>query len=157
MTATKPEVTIRVAGSADAGALRPLFESFFQQHLESSGTEEIAANLERARPVDIVFIALVGGQAAGFASLRLLPMIESKRPHAELSDIFVVESLRRNRVGAALVHAVEGYARERGATRISLLTGFDNDEAQAFYRSLGYENHALAMHKGLAEDLPRRT
>lgn len=154
MSAAGQEVTIRVAGPEDAAELRPLFESSFQQHLESFRTDEIAVNLDRARVVDIVFLAHVNGQAAGFASLRLLPMIEAERPHAELSDLFVAESFRRRGVGAALVHAVEAYARERGATRILLLTGFDNPGAQAFYRSLGFEDHALAMHRGLGPDNP---
>src|SRR5690242_8605460 len=120
MIAKASKISIHVAGREDAASLRPMFESFFQQHLESSRTEEIAANLERARPVDIVFVASVEGHPAGFASLRLIPMIEAQRPHAELSDIFVLESFRRKRVGAALISEVEAYARERGATRLVL-------------------------------------
>ncbi len=157
MRAAEQDVTIRVAGPGDAAELQPLFESPFQQHLESSRTDKIAANLDRARLVDIVFLAHVDRRAAGLASVRLIPMIEAERPHAELSDLFVAESFRRKGVGAALVRAVEAYARERGATQLLLLTGLDNPEAQAFYRSLGFEDHALAMHKALGPDNPPKS
>jgi len=44
---------------------------------------------------------------------------------------------------------VEALALGRGATELVLLTGLNNQEAQAFYRGLGYREAALAMDRPL--------
>jgi len=70
-------------------------------------------------------------------------------PYAELTDLFVEPEARRLGVASRLVKYVEGIARERGASHLVVLTGQNNTEAQAFYRSAGYEEYAVAMRKSL--------
>jgi len=70
-------------------------------------------------------------------------------PYAELTDLFVEPEARRLGVASRLVKYMEGIARERGATHLVVLTGQKNTEAQAFYRSAGYEEYAVAMRKPL--------
>jgi ribosomal protein S18 acetylase RimI-like enzyme len=69
--------------------------------------------------------------------------------YAELTDLFVAEPFRRRGVASALMALVERLAREGGATGMLLITGFDNEGAQAFYRAVGYADFALAMNKSL--------
>lgn len=47
------------------------------------------------------------------------------------------------------MQAAEELARSQGAPAVYLLTGFRNETAQAFYRSLGYADYALAMRRRL--------
>ena len=91
------------------------------------------------------------GKILGFASLRLVPSLDST-PYAELSDLFVAGPYRRQGVGRRLLEFVEKQARERGADRLVLTTGLKNVDAQGFYRASGFVDHALAMKKSLGDD-----
>lgn len=148
MSATA-EITVRLATPDDAASLLPMFESFYGAYFRPKTEQAIRAHLAAASAVDLVLLAEDAGVPVGFASLRLIPQIESDGPHAELSDLFVDEGRRRRGIGRALMVSAERIARERGSPRLVLVTGFDNPEAQAFYRRLGFEDHALQMKKNL--------
>jgi len=79
---------------------------------------------------------------------RVLPAIDPT-PYAEVTDLFVAEGARRQGIGTALLRQCEELARSRGAGNLVLLTGRENREAKAFYKSLGYEDYALALRKSL--------
>ncbi|HZH11067.1 MAG TPA: GNAT family N-acetyltransferase [Microvirga sp.] len=84
-------------------------------------------------------LAFIEGRAVGLACFALL------RPGFRLTgllfvkELFVVQDARGNAVGAALLHWLAAYARDRGATRIDLTTDGGNTGAQAFYERLGAE------------------
>lgn len=48
-----------------------------------------------------------------------------------------------------LMAEAEALARAKGAPAVYLLTGFRKETAQAFYRSIGYGDYALAMRRRL--------
>ena len=102
-----------------------------------------------AHGADTVLIAEEDGVPVGFASLRILPQVESGVPHAELADLFVDETRRRRGTGRALVALAEDFARRRGCRSLELTVGFDNDGARAFYRAAGFSDFALTMKKAL--------
>lgn len=142
-------ITVRAAVPADAPLLLPLFEAFYGRYLDVHDADGIRARLVAAASVDTVLLALSEGHPAGFASLRLLPQIETSRPHAELSDIYVREGDRRRGVGRALMAHAEHLAWEGGCPRMQLTTGLDNDGARAFYRALGYAEFGRTLHREL--------
>lgn len=145
---TLAPLRVRVAAADDATSLLPLFEAFYGDHFHPKTAEAIRAHLTRAAAVDIVILAETGGSAVGFASLRLLPQIESDAPDAELSDIYVDPTRRRMGVGRALIAFAEDLARKGGAPRLRL-TAATEDGAQAFYRALGFAAFAVAMERSL--------
>jgi ribosomal protein S18 acetylase RimI-like enzyme len=59
---------------------------------------------------------------------------------------------RRHRVARALIARVEAAARSAGASEVVLITGFDNEDAQAAYRAVGYVDWALAMRKRFRDE-----
>jgi GNAT superfamily N-acetyltransferase len=93
------------------------------------------------------FIGVLDGQVAGFACLRLIPRLQGDEPYAELTDIYVDVLFRRQGVTGALIAHVEAAARAAGASGLVIITGFDNQGAQAVYRASGYADWALAMEK----------
>src|SRR5918997_131653 len=93
------------------------------------------------------FIGELDGQPVGFACLRLIPHLQGDEPYAELTDIYVDAPVRRHGVARALIARVEAAARAAGASEVVILTGFDNEDAQAAYRTVGYADRALAMRK----------
>jgi len=86
----------------------------------------------------------------GFAFVEVRTAIGYGSPRAELTDLFVVEAYQRRGIGRLLVSAAESHAQARGAETLFLLTGTDNDRAQAFYRAVGYSGYSLALRRSLA-------
>jgi ribosomal protein S18 acetylase RimI-like enzyme len=93
------------------------------------------------------FISEMAGQPVGFACLRLVPHLQGDEPYAELTDIYVDTPFRQRGVARALIAQVEAAARAAGAGGVVIITGLDNEGAQAAYRASGYANWALAMEK----------
>jgi ribosomal protein S18 acetylase RimI-like enzyme len=140
---------VRIVRPADAAALVPLFEAFYGAFFGGRVTEPaVSGRLRQAAAHEIVIVAEVDDRITGFASLRVTDSLDPD-PYAELTDLFVEPESRRLGVASRLVKYVEGIARERGASHLVVLTGQKNTEAQAFYRSAGYEEYAVAMRKPL--------
>ncbi|HKW43907.1 MAG TPA: GNAT family N-acetyltransferase [Thermoplasmata archaeon] len=151
---TLPRIRVRLVRPEDSARLVPIFEAFYGAYFGGRVTEvTVAGRLRRAASNEIVIVAEVGDQIAGFASLRVTDSLDPD-PYAELSDLFVEPESRRLGVASRLVKYVEGIARERGATHLVVLTGQKNAEAQTFYRAAGYEEYAVAMRKALRERPP---
>ena len=93
------------------------------------------------------YLGELDGQSVGFACLRLVPHIQGDEPYAELTDIYVDTPFRRHGVARALIARVEEAARAAGASEVVIITGSDNEVAQAAYRAVGYADWALAMRK----------
>ncbi len=114
--------------------------------------EQVAARMLACQDVLTTFIGEVDGQPVGFACLRLVPHLQGDEPYAELTDIYVDAPFRRRGVARALVAHLEAAARAAGASEVVIITGFDNEGAQAAYRASGYVHWALAMRKRLPDE-----
>ena len=58
---------------------------------------------------------------------------------AWIEDVVVAEGCRGQGIGASVLSAVLGWAREKGATRAQLLADRTNVAALDFYRRLGWQ------------------
>src|SRR5256886_7059447 len=141
----------REVGKADAPKLVPLFEAFYGQWFgEPVTSQTVQRRIDHATGIETLVVAEADGQILGFASLRLVPSLDST-PYAELSDLFVAGPYRRQGVGRRLLEFVEKRARERGADRLVLTTGLKNVDAPRFHRAIGFADHALLMKKSLGD------
>jgi ribosomal protein S18 acetylase RimI-like enzyme len=95
-----------------------------------------------------VLVSVVGdgqaGQVVGLVEVRLHdtprdPHLAERR-RAHVVDLVVDQSHRRRGLGRALMEAATSWARLRGATDLVLTVWAGNSEAEAFYRSLGYQS-----------------
>ena len=109
--------------------------------------EQVAARMLACQSVLTTFLGEMDGQPVGFACLRLVPHLQGDEPYAELTDIYVDAPFRRHGVARALIARVEEAAQAAGASDVVIITGFDNEGAQAAYRAAGYADWALAMRK----------
>ena len=136
--------SIRRAGPQDLDALAVLFDAYRRFYGQP-------ADLARARDwlrtrmrfgESVVLIAERDGVAAGFT--QLYPMFSSVRTARTwiLNDLFVAEDARRTGVARALLDAAVQYARDEGATGISLETTRDNTAARALYGAAGWHEDA---------------
>jgi ribosomal protein S18 acetylase RimI-like enzyme len=114
--------------------------------------EQVARRMLACQHVLATFIGALDGQPVGLACLRLVPHLQGDEPYAELTDIYVDAPVRRQGVARALIAHVEATARAAGASEVVIITGFDNEGAQAAYRASGYTNWALAMRKHFPDE-----
>ena len=136
--------TVHQATPDDATELARLLDLFDDM---GATPEQVAARMLACQHVLTTFIGTMDGQPVGFACLRLIPHLQGDEPYAELTDIYVDAPFRRQGVARALIAHVEAAAWAAGAGALVIITGFDNEGAQAAYRASGYANWALAMEK----------
>ena len=142
-------ITVRQATPDDATELARMLDLFDRM---GATPEQVAARMLACQSVLTTFIGGMGGQPVGFACLRLVPHLQGDEPYAELTDIYVDAPFRRHGVGRALIAQVETTARAAGASEVVIITDFDNEGAQAAYRTSGYADWALAMQKRFLDE-----
>ncbi|CAB1064316.1 Acetyltransferase, GNAT family [Olavius sp. associated proteobacterium Delta 1] len=87
----------------------------------------------------VIFVAIEGNSAKGF--IQLYPSfcsVEAIKIFI-LHDLYVDECGRKSGIGEALMNKATEFAKESGASRIELLTAFDNKAGQHLYEKLGYK------------------
>jgi ribosomal protein S18 acetylase RimI-like enzyme len=137
-------LTVHQAMPDDATELARILNLFDRM---GATPEQVAARMLACQNVLTTFIGELNGQPVGFACLRLVPHLQGDEPYAELTDIYVDAPFRRHGVARALIAHLEAAAQAAGAGGVVIITGFDNESAQAAYRASGYANWALAMQK----------
>jgi ribosomal protein S18 acetylase RimI-like enzyme len=109
---------------------------------------QAVAEIDGDRPAGhCVFVLEADGQAVGH--LWLVERRDRAEPTLVVYDIDVDEPYRGLGYGKAAMAAAEEEARRRGLARIALHVGARNDAARNLYRSLGFEENAIAMSKAL--------
>jgi aminoglycoside 6'-N-acetyltransferase I len=85
-----------------------------------------------------------GGRPVGFAELSIRNIAEDCTTDrvAYLEGWYVDPSVRRQGIGAALVHAAEAWARGEGCTEFGSDTQLDNEASAAAHLALGFTETA---------------
>lgn len=136
--------TIRQANLHDLDLLVPLFDAYRQFYAQASDPERarsfLADRIERKESV--IFIA-VSGKDTGLGFVQLYPSFSSVRTTHTfiLNDLFVSENARRMGIAKQLLEQTSIFARENGATNLSLSTALTNSAAQKLYESLGWKRN----------------
>jgi GNAT superfamily N-acetyltransferase len=143
---------IREALVADAALLAPLVAEFVDE--QSLTVQQLERRLLAIKETETVFLAFSNGEAVGFCSVRIQPFLTSDRPYAEVTELFVRPAMRRQGVASALMERAAALAGAKGAADLVLLTSFKNVVAQAFYKSVDYEDYCLAMRQRLPRVSP---
>jgi ribosomal protein S18 acetylase RimI-like enzyme len=132
----------------------------FQVPVEDGLAEWFVSSLDVMQDDETVLVAERYGEVLGFLSARVLgPQSDAQwQIQRELSvrrlliDVVAIsEPFRRQRVGTALVRAVEEWGRRRGAAVAAVDGNWENGVAVGFYEAqLGYRRRGLALRKALA-------
>lgn len=112
--------------------------------------EQARRRLQAQKPAEETFLAEQDRRPIGFLCIRFSSYLDEDVPYAEVTQLYVVASERRRGVATILMSHAENIAHRRGCTSIHLVTRSNNHDAQAFYRSVGYE----ARHVGFEKFLP---
>jgi diamine N-acetyltransferase len=146
------DIRIRQAVPQDYEALLPLFEDIDALHRQQH-PERFQKPAGPARDRDVFltaladeqvgfFVAEVSGELVGHLHVvvRETPPLPVLKPRhvAYINEIVVKAAYRGRGVGRLLMAQAEAWAKTNGATAIELGVYEFNQEAQAFYRDLGY-------------------
>jgi len=116
------------------------------------GPSEAAARLDAlARSfVDPVLVAIEeSGAVLGVVALHWARMLFHGAQIARITTLVVDDQARRRGVGRRLVEAGAAAAQTAGCDAIELTTALRRSDAQAFYRSLGFEALSYRMSRPL--------
>jgi ribosomal protein S18 acetylase RimI-like enzyme len=140
-------VNIFLASADEAPAIAKL-NLLFNEVDESP--EAIATRMSDPNCVETVILAKVYDDAVGFALVRVVPSVLYSTPHAELTELYVMENFRQRGIASGLIAFAEQIAVQKGARSILVQTGDDNLSALALYKKLGYEEYDLVLKKRIA-------
>ena len=146
-------IDVRQAGLDDLKDLAPLFDGyrrFYGQPSDLARASQFLAD-RLAAGDSVIFLAKQDGEPIGFT--QLYPTFSSVRTARTfiLNDLFVAPDARGTGAGRKLLETARTYAREAGATRISLSTARDNLAAQQLYRDDGWheESEFISFNRSL--------
>jgi ribosomal protein S18 acetylase RimI-like enzyme len=146
------EVVISLASLVDAPAIAKL-NLLFNEVDESA--ENIAARMDDPNCLETVVLAKITDEAVGFALVRVVPSLLYATPHAELTELYVIEEFRQRGIASDLIAFSEKVAFQKGARSILVQTGDDNEQALSLYKKLGYEEYDLVLRKRITSGYPK--
>jgi ribosomal protein S18 acetylase RimI-like enzyme len=158
---------IRKAREADLATVGKLAGQLVRMHhawdpqrwMRPSGIEEGYARFFAGQLDDPDTIILVAedtlGDVVGYAYAALEPRswADLREACGKLHDVFVATHARRRGIGKALTREAMARLRDLGAPRAVLTSAWQNHEAHALFRSLGFRETMLEMAKELDRDV----
>jgi ribosomal protein S18 acetylase RimI-like enzyme len=121
----------------------------FEFNGEALSSDVLARRMAELRGLETAFLAERGGEAAGLLVLRTLPTLSDQEDWAEITEMYVRPSFRRQDTGRALVEAALEHCRRRGCSEVHLLVDPANREGQLFYEAVGFRCDSWEMLRGL--------
>jgi len=134
-------VVVRQSNSDDAPLIARMLHEFNTEFSEPSPgvdvlTRRVAAFIESG-----AMTYLLGGEGPdGFAQVSFRPSVWADEPVGYLEELYVVPGRRGEGIGRAIMNAVLGLARDRGAAGMEMVTGEDDTAARSLYESVGFVN-----------------
>ena len=128
---------VRLAKEGDEAALERLNAAF---NGEGEMTPEKIRDCIRHNRQEVVVVDEENGALAGFVCVQLKRSFCYGGCTAEITEGFVAPKHRRKGIAGGMIAFAEDYcAKTYSVTDFSLLTGADNQIAQAVYEKLGYQ------------------
>lgn len=137
-------VTIRLAQIEDAGAIAAILQELgWFSHYGEITPAQVSRHLGLCLADDSHSVYLAGtpsGEIVGYGAVHWLPTLFMPGGEGFVSELFVKEATRGNRIGAALLEAFIAEGRRRGCTRLSLLNNRQRESyRRGFYTKQGWQ------------------
>jgi GNAT superfamily N-acetyltransferase len=121
--------------ASDAPAVARLGAELGYPMMERETEERMGALL--GEPGHCVLVAERDGAVVGWVHAHDRRLLQSPA-EVEIAGLVVTAGARRGGVGALLVSAVEGWARDHGHDRVRVRSNVTRDAAHEFYPTLGF-------------------
>jgi len=137
----------RPASAEDAGRIAELLEQLGYP----ASLEAVARRLQslEASQADHVWVAERDGTVVGLVAIHVSGSLAYDGDVAKVSAIVVDPAARRQGIGEQLMALAEREARRRGCVLLFLTTAERRKDAQAFYRTIGFEETGRRFAKTL--------
>lgn len=99
--------------------------------------EEVEMDLLNAR--EIIVVAVMEERVVGFACGQTYKSFCYAEHQAEITEMYIQESARRNGLAGMMIERLEEIFRESGVGNIKILTGNKNTKAIKTYERAGYD------------------
>ena len=130
---------VRRAGPGDAPTVATLLDDFNREFdTPTPGVAVLTARLEQRLDGDDLVALLHGDRADGLAVVSFRPNVWFDAPVALLDELYVRPDRRGQRIGHALIGAVEALAAERGGRIVEVDVDGEDVDARRFYAAHGY-------------------
>ncbi|MGW5237612.1 N-acetyltransferase family protein [Monashia sp. NPDC004114] len=137
------EVTVRLAGVADADTVGRLLRDF-NDEFEAAGptAAEFAGRFTTLLAMDDVCVVLAdhGGPAVGFALLTLRPTPYYDGSLAQLEELYVMPNLRDQGIGTLILRTAIETVRAKGAGEMHINVDEIDEDTRRFYERHGFSN-----------------
>jgi GNAT superfamily N-acetyltransferase len=135
---------LRTARPEDAEQIAPLLGQLGYP----ATAEQVRARLQRADAL----VAEDDGRILGLAATHLRHNLERDAPTCRLTALVVDEPARGHGIARALLDDVIADAERQGCERVEVTLRPHRKEAEALYRSLGFEDRPLRLVRRLRRD-----
>ena len=140
-------ITIIPATKDHIEQVAPLFDRYRVFYGQDSNLSAATRFLEQrmSRNESVIFLALDGQEAVGFAQLYTTFSSVFMEPVFILNDLFVLNSHRKKGIGEVLLNKAKTHCKEKGYKGLALETATDNP-AQRLYERLGWKKDVHCFH-----------
>jgi GNAT superfamily N-acetyltransferase len=132
---------------------RQAHPEIFQQSFDPKDTKDYLLSSIQSKDA-VIFLALNRSDIIGaiLASVHQTPEVSVLIPdtYVNIEKLVVVENIRRQGVGKALMERVHCWSKNRGIQQIQLTVWDFNKSAREFYNNLGYQ----MLHQRMRKQLP---
>ena len=139
---------IRKAVESDYVSLMELYNEFVGSDRYSHHDNDSFRTVLHS-PHNFIYVVEVDEKLIGFASFSVRHVVRYPKPIAELDELFIDPSYRKQGIGRKLMNQVEEKARDLGCHRAYIESNYKYKEGHAFYESLGYTNYGYHFLKNL--------
>ena len=137
------DVTVRLAGPADADSVGQLLRDFneeFDTHGPTAAEFTGRFNTLLARGDVVVVLADDHGRDVGFALLTLRPTPYYDGSLSQLEELYVVPELRDRGIGSRILGAAIETVRAKGGVEMHINVDEIDEDARRFYEHHGFSN-----------------
>jgi len=156
-------IKFRPARSADIPRLCQLLEALFTLETDFRPDRDKQARALQLlidkgdeavdRPSCVVWVAEQAHQVVGMCSLQILISTAEGGEVGLVEDVIIDAAFRGQGLGRLMLDSLEGWAQDRGLSRLQLLVDTQNNNALVFYKRQGWgRTQMLALKKYLNLD-----
>lgn len=129
-----PSLIVREAVKEDIPFLIELNDQF---NGVRRSREEVDTDLLNGR--EVIVVAVMEEQVVGFACGQIYKSFCYAEHQAEITEMYIQESARRNGLAGMMIERLEGIFNHSGVKHIKILTGNRNAKAIKTYENAGYD------------------
>ena len=141
-------LNVRRASPEDASSISAIWEIICAERVFTAVSQPFSPQQEREYILSLseregIFVAEADGNIVGFQSLDLWAKYSDSFDHVGVMGSFVLPNWRRKGIGELLANHTLDFARANHYEKIVIYVRAGNAGAQAFYRSLGFEQKGV--------------